>query len=113
VETLLDAVETLGPDRPVVVAREVTKLHEEFLRGRASEVLEQLEQRGEIRGEITLLIGRAEESNQAQPSSKNVALRVRELMTAAKLDEKSALKQVAKDFGLSKSEAYREWQRAK
>ena len=47
----------------MVIAREVTKLHEEFLRGRADEVLAQLEARGEVRGEITLLIGKAEEAS--------------------------------------------------
>src|SRR5271156_4929640 len=45
----------------VVVAREVTKIHEEFLRGRAGEILEQLKARGEVKGEITLLIAKAEE----------------------------------------------------
>jgi 16S rRNA (cytidine1402-2'-O)-methyltransferase len=38
---------------------------------------------------------------------------MRQLMQSAPLDEKAALKQVAKEFGLSKSEAYREWQRTK
>src|ERR1700678_3253384 len=59
-ETLADVVEVLGSDRHVVVAREVTKLHEEFLRGRAAEVLAQLKARGEVKGEITLLIAKAE-----------------------------------------------------
>src|SRR5437660_7463908 len=54
-ETLADVVELLGGDRHVVVAREVTKIHEEFLRGRAAEVLGQLKARGEVKGEITLL----------------------------------------------------------
>ncbi len=113
VECLRDIVEMLGPERHVVVAREVTKLHEEFLRGRAEDVLAQLDQRGEVRGEITLLIGKAEEAAQAAPVKKNVAQRVQELMRDEKLEEKNALKQVAKEFGLSKSEAYRELQRSK
>jgi len=46
----------------VVIAREVTKLHEEFLRGRAGEVLETLKSRAGVKGEITLLIGKAEET---------------------------------------------------
>ena len=50
-------------DRHVVIAREVTKLHEEFLRGRASEVLEMLKARDGVKGEITLLIGKAEEGD--------------------------------------------------
>ena len=113
VECLRDIVEVLGPERHVVVAREVTKLHEEFLRGRADEVLAQLEQRGEVRGEITLLIGKAEEAAQGTTAKKTVAQRVQELMREEKLDEKNALKQAAKEFGLSKSEAYRELQRSK
>ncbi len=112
VECLRDVVEVLGAERHVVIAREVTKIHEEFLRGRADEVLAQLEQRDEIRGEITLLIGRAEETAHAHPSPKTIAQRVKELRDE-KLDEKTALKQAAKEFGLSKSAAYRELQRAK
>jgi 16S rRNA (cytidine1402-2'-O)-methyltransferase len=112
-EAMRDVVEGLGADRHVVVAREVTKLHEEFLRGRADEVLAQLDKRGEVRGEITLLIGKADEASHIPDSIKSVAQRVKELVKADKLDEKAALKQVAKEFGLSKSEAYRELQRAK
>ncbi len=113
VETLRDIVEILGPERHVVIAREVTKLHEEFLRGRADKVLEQLEQRGDIKGEITLLIGKAEDVPQTQPPAQRIAQRVRELMRSGELEEKAALKQAAREFGLSKSEAYRELQRSK
>src|ERR1700674_3618467 len=55
-ETLSDVSEILGEDRHVVVAREVTKIHEEFLRGRAREILGQFKARGDVKGEITLLI---------------------------------------------------------
>jgi 16S rRNA (cytidine1402-2'-O)-methyltransferase len=58
VESLEDVVEVLGASRHVVLAREVTKIHEEFLRGRAGEVLETLKKREMVKGEITLLIGR-------------------------------------------------------
>src|SRR5256886_11060339 len=54
-EAIEDVVEVLGGDRHIVVAREVTKIHEEFLRGRASEVLQILNARPEVKGEITLL----------------------------------------------------------
>ena len=97
----------------MVIAREVTKLHEEFLRGRADNVLEQLEQRGEVKGEITLLIGKAEEAAPGAIVGQGVAKRVKELMRSEQLEEKAALKQAAKEFGLSKSEAYRELQRSK
>ena len=114
IETLGDIVEVLGAERHVVIAREVTKLHEEFLRGRADALLERLERRGEMKGEFTLLIGKAEEATPVQAAAvKNVAKRVRELMHSDELEEKAALKQAAKEFGLSKSEAYRELQRSK
>src|SRR5258708_494059 len=117
VEALEDVVETLGKGRHVVIAREVTKIHEEFLRGRADEVLETLKSRDAVKGEITLLIGKAEESEArggtgafARPGLKQ---RLAEIMAKEKLDEKSALKKVAKERGISKSEAYRELQRSK
>jgi 16S rRNA (cytidine1402-2'-O)-methyltransferase len=120
VEALTDIVELMGESRHVVVAREVTKLHEEFLRGRAAEVLETLRARESVKGEITLLIGKAEEDNVgaghvgtdtlARPS---VRQRVEQIMQEEKVDEKAALKKVAKERGISKSEAYRELQRNK
>ncbi len=113
-ETLADAAEILGNDRHVVVAREVTKIHEEFLRGRAGEVLQQLKARGDVKGEITLLIAKAEEgAMMSGPETVSLAERVREIMASEKADEKTALKKVAKERGIGKSEAYREWQRGK
>jgi 16S rRNA (cytidine1402-2'-O)-methyltransferase len=113
-ETLADVVEVLGSDRHVVVAREVTKLHEEFLRGRVQEVLNQLKSRGEVKGEITLLIAKPD-SQDAKPdiSAVSVAQRVREIMKEDNAGEKAALKKVAKERGIGKSEAYREWQQNK
>lgn len=113
VETLQDVVEILGPHRHVVVAREVTKLHEEFLRGPARDVLASLAERDDVKGEITLLIGKANTGAHAPLPTRNIAERVRELVNTGKQEEKNALKQAAKEFGLSKSEAYREWQRVK
>jgi 16S rRNA (cytidine1402-2'-O)-methyltransferase len=111
-EALEDIVEVMGPQRQVVIAREVTKFYEEFLRGSADEVFENLKVRGEVRGEITLLIGKAENAEQNAATTK-VSLRQRllEVMNQEKLDQKAALKRVAKELGISKSEAYREWQR--
>ena len=117
VEALEDVCEVLGNARHVVIAREVTKLYEEFLRGRAGEVLETLKQRDGVKGEITLLIGRAEEQDAhvgtdafVRPS---IRQRVEQIMAEEKVDEKAALKKVAKERGVSKSEAYRELQRSK
>jgi 16S rRNA (cytidine1402-2'-O)-methyltransferase len=117
VEALADVCEVLGESRHVVIAREVTKLHEEFLRGRASDVLENLKARETVKGEITLLIGKAEEEDvhgaADAPVRRSVRQRVEQIRAEDKLDEKAALKKVAKERGISKSEAYREWQRGK
>src|SRR5579863_9100519 len=121
VETLTDVVEVLGEARHVVVAREVTKLHEEFLRGSAGEVLANLKAREAVKGQITLLIGKAEEDasgavghvGTAALGRPTVRQRVQQIMAEEKIDEKAALKKVAKERGVSKSEAYREWQREK
>jgi 16S rRNA (cytidine1402-2'-O)-methyltransferase len=118
VESLSDVVEVLGEARHVVIAREVTKLHEEFLRGRAVEVLENLKAREAVKGEITLLIGKPETSEAhvaADASSARVSIRQRleQIMAEEKLNEKAALKKVARERRVSKSEAYRELQRGK
>jgi 16S rRNA (cytidine1402-2'-O)-methyltransferase len=110
-EALEDAV-ALGPQRSVVVARELTKVHEEFLRGTAAEILAVLNARGDVKGEIVLLIGPAVEGEVQAPSI-SIRDRVHQLMHDEKLDEKAALKKVAKERGISKSEAYREWQVSK
>ena len=75
-EAVEDIVATLGVDRQIVIAREVTKIHEEFLRGRAGEVLEILNARGDIKGEITLLIGKAEEGQQKVAAGMSVRQRL-------------------------------------
>ena len=108
--TLEDAVAVLGMGRRVVVARELTKIHEEFLRGTAVEVLEVLKGRAEIKGEIVLLIGPASEE-ETRPATASLRDRVEQLMRDEKVDEKAALKRVSKERGISKSEAYRELQR--
>src|SRR5579872_5547143 len=118
VEALADVVEVLGGARHVAIAREVTKLHEEFLRGRASEVLDNLKAREAVKGEITLLIGKPEDGDArgaADVSSARVSVRQRvaQIMAEEKVDEKAALKKVAKERGVSKSEAYRELQRSR
>jgi 16S rRNA (cytidine1402-2'-O)-methyltransferase len=118
VETMEDVVDVLGAGRSVVIAREVTKLHEEFLRGSAGELMEKLKKRESVRGEITLLIGKAEVTAahgapDAPVRRPGVRQRVEQLMAEEKIDEKAALKKVAKERGVSKSEAYRKMQREK
>ncbi len=80
-------------------------------------MLENLKARETVKGEITLLIGKAEEDDAgvgtgtlARPT---VRQRMQQIMAEEKVDEKAALKKVAKERGVSKSEAYRELQRGK
>jgi 16S rRNA (cytidine1402-2'-O)-methyltransferase len=110
-ETMEDILAILGPERPVVIARELTKVHEEFIRGTAAQVRDLLCDR-EIKGEITLLIG-AGPTTTPTASENTLAQRLKEIMRERNLDEKAALKIAAKERGLKKSEAYRELQRSK
>lgn len=115
-DAMKDLVEVLGPGRHVVIARELTKLHEEFLRGPAGDLLDVLAARQEVKGEITLIVARAEPGTEASAEShrrRPVRERLREIMSLENLDEKAALKKLAREMGVSKSEAYRELQRSK
>lgn len=103
-KSLADCLNILG-DRDVAVCRELTKLHEEIVRGRLSELSEKFET-GEVRGEIVLVIDRKGDVEKIVPSDKAVARRVDELI-AQGVDHRAALKTAAKEFGVSKSEAYR------
>lgn len=110
VETLQDIVESLGAERKIVIARELTKIHEEFLRGDAASVLATLAARESAKGEMVLIVGRGDPGT-ASTLVLGIRERTKQLMNEEQLDEKSALKRVAKERGISKSEAYREWQR--
>jgi 16S rRNA (cytidine1402-2'-O)-methyltransferase len=107
-ETIAEAKEILG-DRPACLAREVTKLHEEFRRGSLSELSASLAERS-ARGEITLLIGPIPADNKSAhaDTSQSLAERVDELIRQAKLDRREALKLAAKERGITKRAAYQE-----
>jgi 16S rRNA (cytidine1402-2'-O)-methyltransferase len=109
-ESMEDVVAVLGRARRVVIARELTKVHEEFLRGTSGQIFEEINKRGEIKGEITLLIGPAD-AGEIQSHSVSIRERVEQIMREENLDQKDALKKAAKERGISKSEVYREWQR--
>ncbi|MDE3165251.1 MAG: 16S rRNA (cytidine(1402)-2'-O)-methyltransferase [Acidobacteriota bacterium] len=101
-ETLQAVEETLGA-RQVVVARELTKLHEEFLRGTPAEVRGQLAARDTVKGEITLLIGKAD----APPPDDTPLEEAVAALVAAGVPRMDAIKQVARQRGLSKREVYK------
>ena len=108
-EMLADAAEILGA-RPAVVARELTKLHEEFLRGTLAELAAQIS-KTPPRGEMTVLIGPPEDSAIARDALPAATLtlseRVAQLERETGLDRKAALKQAARERGLNKREAYK------
>ena len=105
-ECVADAREVLG-NRNACIAREVTKLHEEFRRGKLSELFASLEDRP-AKGEITLLIAPEDPADARTPANsvQSLAERVEELIHQAKLDRKEALKLAAKERGLTRREAY-------
>jgi 16S rRNA (cytidine1402-2'-O)-methyltransferase len=108
VEALADVEAVFGAAQHVVVARELTKLHEEFLRGTVRQVRETLAKRESVRGEIVLLFAPAAVEDKP---ARSVGDEVRALMREQGLSEMDALKRVAKARGIGKSEAYREMQR--
>ena len=109
VDTLADVETVFGSGQPVVIARELTKLHEEFLRGTVSELRAVLAGRASVRGEIVLLLGPIAAETAVQ--AKSIAAEVAAVIKAEGLSEMDALKRVARDRGIGKSEAYRELQR--
>lgn len=110
-ETLADVEAVWGAGCRVVVARELTKLHEEFLRGTVVEVREQLASRDRVRGEMVLLVDAQPRSESATEGAARLTERIAEIAKSDGLSEMDALKRIAKERGISKSEAYRELQR--
>ena len=106
-EALDDIAAVLGA-RPVVVAREMTKVHQEFLRGTAASVRESLGKRSALRGEITLLVGRGAA---APPSDQTPLREAVEAAVRTGLGRMEAVKAVARRRGLSKREVYRALQK--
>ena len=109
-ETLADLESVWGPQVRVVVARELTKLHEEFVRGTVQEVKDELGARDRVRGEITLLVEAAGRPAGEAGTSMSLVARIQQLASEG-LDEKDALKRLARELGQSKSDLYRELQR--
>ena len=101
-ECLQDVATEMGA-RPVVLARELTKIHEEFLRGSAAEIYAILSARDSIKGEITLVIGEA-----AEPAASNAdPLDEVAQLEAQGMGRMDAIKTAAKRLGLPKREVYR------
>jgi 16S rRNA (cytidine1402-2'-O)-methyltransferase len=116
-ETLADLEAVWGSELRVAVARELTKIHEEFLRATVAEARRDLAGRERIRGEITLLVEALPKSDAALASAsataaqEKISARIARLQAETGMDEKDALKRLARDLGQSKSDLYRELQR--
>jgi 16S rRNA (cytidine1402-2'-O)-methyltransferase len=110
-DTLADVEAVFGASQHVVIARELTKLHEEFLRGAVSELRSQLAARSAVRGEIVLMLAPSAVTSPDEKGKTSLASEVAALMKADAISEMDALKRIARERGIGKSEAYRELQR--
>lgn len=102
-DCLTDMVAIL-PDRRLVLARELTKVYEEFLRGTPAQILEILQKRPSIKGEITLVIGGA---TPGEERDLDPVVEVKRLQADQGVERMEAIKAVAKRMGLPKREVYR------
>jgi 16S rRNA (cytidine1402-2'-O)-methyltransferase len=104
---ILDSLRLLAeilPDRLVVLARELTKVHEEFLRGSADELIETLEGRDRVRGEFVLILNGAVSSEKDDLDAARSLLAVLE---AEGLPKRSLLRILVQGLGVPRNEAYR------
>jgi 16S rRNA (cytidine1402-2'-O)-methyltransferase len=109
--TLADIESVWGPDCRIALARELTKLHEEFLRGSVSQIWAQLAARETTRGEMVLLVEAQPLAASATTAAISLTQRLAALEKSEALTEKDALKRLARERGISKSELWRELQR--
>jgi 16S rRNA (cytidine1402-2'-O)-methyltransferase len=107
---LSDCLAVLG-NRKSAVARELTKLYEEFTRGNLSRLAAEFAE-NDVKGEIVIVVDRFRLDAETPAEATILPARVAEL-EAGGLDRKEALKRAAKEFGVSKSEAYRQVQAGK
>jgi len=113
---MLDDAATLLGERPAVVAREITKVHEEFLCGTLGELATELRERP-LRGEMTVLIGPPgaasvhDTTATADQSRAGIVPRILEIQKEQGGANKAAIKQAASEFGITHREAYQRWLR--
>jgi len=102
-----DVADILG-NRQAVLARELTKVHEEFLRGTLGELARHLES-APLKGEMTLVVAPAnDDESGTTPKGVTLRARVEQLIRHDGLDRKAALKQAAREFGIPRREAYKQ-----
>ena len=102
-ETLAELLEAFGPERPLSLCRELTKLHEEILRLTLGEAVRYYES-NEPRGEYVLVLGGAEEQAEAVSPARAAALA--KALIAGGMRTKDAVKQIAEETGVPKNTLY-------
>lgn len=105
--TLEDFLETFGNERRVVLAREITKIHEEFLRFTLEEANNYYKDEEKIKGEFVIVL-EGKEIEEEKPSEEKIEALMKKYLESG-MDKKEAMKQVAKDKNITKSEVYKEW----
>lgn len=104
----LESIEGVYPCRTLAVCRELTKLHEEVLRGKAGEVRGELEARGSVKGEIVIVIdpaGPEEQRAVSETAREDAAARAAELASQG-VRPKQIARQLSDELGISRNEAY-------
>jgi len=101
---LKEVFEIMG-DRKVVVAREMTKLHEEFIRGRVSKVIRELERRETVKGEITLLV--AGSGKKRAEMSEEVVNAISEVLEKGDMSHSDIAKFISEKYDMPKNRIYR------
>lgn len=105
VALLVSEIREVMGNRRAVLCREMTKIHEEYLRGRLSDIETALAQRGGVRGECTLLVAGPEKNGPADPA--RIESDIREGLSGEGVSLNTLAKTIAVAHGLSKSEAYK------
>jgi 16S rRNA (cytidine1402-2'-O)-methyltransferase len=98
-------IEVLGTRR-ACIARELTKVYEEFLQGTLPELFDNLQARPKIQGEITLIIERGHEALAIMEQPVSIKQHLETEMEKSGLSRNEALKTIAKQRGISRKEAY-------
>ena len=104
--SLLEEIIMVMGDRDGVLCREMTKLHEEFLRGVLSEIVSNVQKRAEIKGECTLLIRGYEKDEDI--SMESIRSKIKEELKTTRHNLSGFAKKMAKEYGLPKNEIYKE-----
>lgn len=112
VDALEDVCDVLQAGRPVVVARELTKMHEEFVRGTAREVADVLSGRDEIQGEIVLLLGPPTDDEGGEEIEGQIDAKIRELLDDG-MRPRGIKEVVSELFDVPRSSLYDRIQRVK